>query len=370
MKFRYLALLLIALLLVSACDRFEHNFTETEVEDIRALVFAPLQDALAGGAASLDQAMSYFSEYYVHNGIYKSDREAWLSGIFAQDPGAQSKITVLSLEQTSASSADVNWRLLITGSSKEVLADSTFTGDTLKKEEDRWLIRGNQCACIVPNPEQVAVLEYFTFLGCPNCPPVEAKLHELQLRYPGLLIYVEHHTTGPLMVSGDPTYSYYSPGAVPVTIFGGEVVQPGSNADALAAYDPLVQQLISVDSPMLYSDLSYSQDQQTFSGSVKLTPQLDGFDQSGLYLNVVLIEKTSRFQNTQGANLHNVVRGKSIIDISSSDLSQNIEFSVTCADAELPEDLSLVIFAQRRPTPYANNATILSGTEIELNVAR
>ncbi len=370
MKFRCLALLLIALLFVSACDRFEHDFTEVEAEDLQSLVFTPLETALSGGAASLDQAMSHFSEYYVHNGIHKSDREAWLSGIFAQNPGAQSRVTVKNIQQLDASNANVNWNLLITSSSKEVLADSTFIGDTLKKEEDRWLIRGNQCACVVPNPEQVAVLEYFTFLGCPNCPPVEAKLHELQLAYPNHLIYVEHHTTGPLMVSGDPTFTYYGSGSVPLTIFGGKVKQSGSSADVLETYDPLVQQLISVDSPMLYSDITYTQDQQTFSGSVKLNPQLAGFDQNDLYLNVVLIEKTSRFQNTQGANLHNVVRGKSIIDISSSDLSQSIDFSVTCADAKPPEDLSLVIFAQKRPDTFANNATILSGTEIQLNVAK
>jgi hypothetical protein len=370
MKFRCLALLLIALLFLSACDRFEHNFTEVEVEDLEALVFTPLEEALAGGAASLDQAMSHFSDDYVHNGITKSDRNGWLGGIFAQNPDAQSRVTVLNLQQTSATTANVNWKLLITGSSKEVLADSTFVGDTLQKQEDRWLIRGNRVSCVVPNPKQIAVLEYFTFLGCPNCPPVEAKLHELQLEHPGQLIYLEHHITGKLMVNGDPTYSYYSPGAVPVTIFGGEVKQSGSNADALAAFDPLVQQLLAVDRPMVYSDLNYSQDQQTFSGSIKLTPQLPDFDQSDLHLNVVLIEKTSSETNTQGANLHNVVRGKSIIDISSSDLSNSIDFSVTCVDAEVPEDLSLVIFAQRRPATFANNATILSGMEIELNVVR
>ncbi|HPV14348.1 MAG TPA: hypothetical protein PL126_01700 [Candidatus Cloacimonadota bacterium] len=370
MKFRCLALLLIALLALGACDRFEHDFTAVEAEDFQALVFTPLQNALAGGAASLDQAMSYFSDDYVHNGIIKSEREAWLATIFAQDPDAKSTVTVLNLQQTSATTANVNWKLLITSSTKEVLADSTFVGDTLQKQADKWLIRGNRVGCIVPNPKQIAVVEFFTFLSCTNCPPVEAKLHELQLAYPGQLIYLEHHITPPLMVNGDPTYSYYSPGTVPVTIFGGEVKQSGSSPEILAAFDPLVQQLLDVDRPMVYSDLSYSQDAQTFSGSIKLTPQLPDFDQSDLHLNVVLIEKTSSSQNTQGVNLHNVVRGKSVIDISSSDLNNGIDFSVTCVDAEVPEDLSLVIFAQKRPATFANNATILSGMEIELNVAK
>ena len=177
MKFRCLALLLLALLFLSACDRFEHEFTEVEVEDLQSLVFTPLQNALSGGAASLDQTMSYFSDDYVHNGIYKSDLEAWLSNIFAQDPDAQSKVTVKNIQQIDASNANVNWNLRITSSTKEVLADSTFTGDTLQKQADKWLLRGNRVSCVVPNPKQIAVLEYFTFLGCPNCPPVEAKLH-------------------------------------------------------------------------------------------------------------------------------------------------------------------------------------------------
>ena len=354
------------MLFLSACDRFKHDFTAVEAEDFNASVFAPLQNALHGGAASMDEAMSFFSEDYVHNGIIKSERRAWLESIYSQCPNAQSKITLQNAEQTSSSSANVNWRLQISNSSKELLADSTFTGDTLQKEDGRWQIRGNRASCVMPNPKQIAVLEYFTFLGCPNCPPVEAKLHELQQSHFGELIYLEHHISGPLAISADPTYSYYSPGAVPVSIFGGQSQQSGSSADALAAYEPLVHQLLDVDSPLRYSELNTRQDGQTFTGTIKLTPQLDSFDQNQLHLNIVLIEKTSRFQNTQGAYLHNVVRGKSIMDISNHDLNQSIDFSVTCADSQLPEDLSLVIFAQRRPSDFANNATILSGMEVEL----
>lgn len=372
--YRYLgkaALLLIALTLISGCDRFAHNFAPPVQTDFEAQLFTPLQEAFnAGGIQSIDNIMGFFSDDYLHNGISKSERRAWLEGIYSQVPNPEVTITMQSAQQTSATSANANWRLQISTPDRSVLADSTFTGDNLLKQDNKWLLRGNRASCIVPNPKQTVVLEYFTFLGCPNCPPVEAMLHELQLQHIGRLTYLEHHTTGPLAVSGDPTYSYYAPGAVPVTIFQGENRVSGSGADQLATYGPLVDNLLQIDSPLLYQNLHYGISGQTVSGSISLQPTQTGFAQDDLYLCAVLIEKVSSFTNTQGEHLYNVVRGKSVLDIRISDLSQPLSFSVTAAGSTLPDDLSLVIFAQRRPAVFNNNATILSGMETPLIISK
>jgi len=364
-------LLLLALLVLTACDRFEHEFAPPVQTNFEAQLFTPLETAFnAGGIQSLPTVMSYFSDDYLHNGFTKQDRQSWLEGIYTQVANPVVEVTLINSQQTSATSANANWRLLISTPGRAVLADSTFTGDTLIKSDAMWQIRGNRAACSVPDPKQTVILEYFTFLGCPNCPPVEAKLHELQLEHIGRLSYLEHHTTGPLMVNGDPTYSYYAPGSVPVTMFQGETRIAGSGADVIASYGPLVDNLLEIDSPMLYQNLQYSISGQSVSGSIGLQPTQNGFTQDDLYLCAVLIEKQSSFTNTQGEHLMNVVRGKSIVDLRTADLSQPISFNVAVAGTSIPDDPAIVIFAQRRPATFANNASILSGIEMPLNISQ
>jgi len=364
-------LLLLALLVLTACDRFEHEFDPPVQTDFAAQLFTPLQNAFnLGGIQSVDFVMDYFSEDYLHNGISKTERRAWLEGIYTQVPNPIVTVTPDTLQQSSATTANANWRLVISTPERSVIADSTFIGDTLIKLEDKWLIRGNRAACVVTNPKQTVILEYFTFLGCSNCPPVEAKLHDLQLEHIGRLSYLEHHTTGPLAVTGDPTYGYYAPGTVPVTIFQGETRVSGSSDDVIASYSPLVDNLLMMDSPILYSNLGYTLSGQELSGSIVLQPSQTGFDQADLYLCAVLIEKQSSFTNTQGEHLHNVVRGKSIVDLRTVDLSQPVSFSVSFAGTSVPDDPALVIFAQRRPAIFANNASILSGVETPITISK
>ncbi len=65
-----------------------------------------------------------------------------------------------------------------------------------------------------------------------------------------------------------------------------------------------------------------------------------------------------------------MVRGKSIVDLRTADLSQSVSFSVSFAGTTVPDDPALVIFAQRRPASFANNATILSGMETPIIISK
>lgn len=365
MKHRYLILLLLPMLLILGCDRFEHSFTPPAQTDYALLVFTPLEDALNSTEEPVVKAMEYFTEDYLHTGVSRTERQLWLQGLYNANENLIAEASLISSSQISPTAANINWRLLLLSSERGIIADSTFIGDKLIKQDGQWLIHGNQVSCITPGSQQTVVLEYFTFQGCPNCPPAEAKLHELQQLHGDRLIYLEHHITGPLMVNGDPTYPYYAPGAVPVTMFQGMQKVSGSGSDALDAYEPIVSDLLQAAEPVRYKNLTYSVDARTISGSVKLESTSGTCNQTDLYLCVVLIEKTSSYTNTQGANLHNVVRGKSIIDLREADLTQPTTFSVLSA-SDIPDDMSLVVFAQRRPASFENNATILGGIEIPI----
>ncbi|NLK50290.1 MAG: hypothetical protein GX294_06540 [Candidatus Cloacimonetes bacterium] len=366
MKFRHLVFILLALIALSGCDRFDHSFKPPDKLDFTPIIFAPLEEALVMG--DVDEAMSYFSDDFMHNGQSKTDRHTWLEGIFSQDPNPLVEVKMLASQQTSPTHANVNWQLKLSSAERGVLADSTFIGDTLIKENDRWLLKGNGAQCSVPDPKMTVVIEYFTFLGCPNCPPVEAKLHQLQQQHAGQLIYLEHHTTPPLAVTGDPTFAYYGASGVPAAMVQGINRINGSSQESLDAFDHWVHTYLDMNKPIEYKNLLYTQDGQTISGSVELEFLVEGTPLQDLYLNAVLIEKTSSYTNTQQVNLHNVVRGKRCIPLDVNNLNGAVSFSVDSVDAQLPDDTALVIFVQHKPGTFNNDAFIYGGIEVPLNI--
>lgn len=360
-------LLLATLLLALGCDRFKHNFQPPDELDFAAELFTPLQTAFnAVGTNGLDPVMAYYAEDYLHFGLLKADRRSWLQGLFNTHPDAQATVTLLDAETLTDSTAIANWRLVLATPAKQTeIADSVFTGERLIERGGHWLLKGNQMVCEPPTPKQRVIIEYFTFLGCPNCPPVEAELHDLQITYPDQLSYLEYHVSGPLTLTGDPTYSYYGPFTVPTSVFQGETRLIGSGTEILDSYAPLAQNLAAADSKFRYNNLTFSLDGQTVSGSLELELLEQSLDLADLVLNIAIIERVSSYNNTQGEPLRNVVRAKMFQDVTASALDQPILFSLT-SPTPIPDDASLVIFAQTRPSVFANNATIHGGIELPL----
>lgn len=359
-------LVFLAALFAAGCDRFLHNFEPPETADLQAELFTPLHEALRSQPeAGIDTVMVYYADDYLHFGLNKADRRDWLEGIFQANPNAVAGATLLDSELTSDSTAVVNWRLTV-AESKGVIVDSTFTGERLAKRAGRWLLRGNQMSCEPPEVKQRVIIEYFTFLGCPNCPAVEAELHHLQLEYPNQLSYLEHHITVPLVVPEDSTFIYYGVSSAPTTIFGGETMLSGGSADIISAYATETQRLANLDRVIEYDALNFSVEGQNISGSLELDLLANAPQQQDLVLNCVLIERVSSYTNTEGQNLRNVVRAKSVQSIGALNLANPVSFSLA-SSVPIPDDASLVIFVQHKPVFFGNNATIYGGIEVELD---
>lgn len=368
MRYQLIALLIAVSLLALGCDRFGHEF---ETINFKTGFFDPLDAAFAAATVDeLDTVMAFYTDDYLQSGVTKADRRAWLEGIFLVEPNPVVESTILRTHELSDSTAVVDWNLrLSTPAGKAVIAESTFLDEQLVLRAGRWLLKGNQQVPQPPSSKQHIIVEYFTFLGCPNCPPVEAKLHELQLQYSDQLSYLEHHTTGPLHIPTDNTSVYYGINGVPASVFQGEDNIGGNSADVLAIYDNMVQELSTIDGTFRYLNPVYVVDGQTITGSVTLVSQVPDFDTTDLTLNYVLIEKVSTFTNTQNEHLRNVVRAKGSIGLAPEDLDGPISFSLKCT-VPLPEDdYSLVLFAQTKPMTFANNASIHSGLEIPLTLS-
>ncbi|MDP2173631.1 MAG: hypothetical protein Q8M98_01010 [Candidatus Cloacimonadaceae bacterium] len=370
MRYSILALAILALM-AFGCDRFSHDFLPPVGVDFEAAFFSPLQTGFDNATpTNLTPVMQFYADDYLHFGINKGEREDFYQNILSLNPNASIEVTMQSAQTQTDSTAIVNWRLKISSAAdKSVLIDSTFVGERLVKRNGNWLLRGNQIDCDCPTVKQRVILEYFSFLGCPNCPVVDALLHDLQAQYPNQLSYLEYHISGPATVPGDNTFAYYGYSSVPAVVFQGQSKLVGSNPDVLDLYQPLIASLIEIDSPMSYQDIGYSIIGQTINGSVRVIPLSNDFGFAQTYLTYVLIDRVSTYNNVLGIPLKNLVLAKGSIDISTYNIELPIDFTLV-SSKPIPDDASLVIYVQRKPSPFANDAVIYSGVEFPLQVKK
>lgn len=366
MRYTLLFLSLLLALLLASCDRFEHSFQPGTEVDFSAELFSPLQEGFNQVTATdLSAAMSFYAEDYLHYGLGKSEWETSLNGIIAGVTNPQFAVSFSSTELQDDANALANWRLIISDpDSKAVLADSLYVGERLVKRDGKWLLKGNQSACVPPVGKQRIIVEYVTNIGCSYCPAVETVLHELRQMYPTQFSYLTHQFSGPVAIN-DPLYAYYNAYSAPVSIIQGQHKLSSGTQDVIDQYAPLVQSLIGIDTAMNYNVVSANVSGSNLSGSVFLDPVEDGFSQENLVLNLAIIERVSSATSVSGEPLTNVVLARNRIDISTADLSQPVSFDFS-DNAALPNDASLVIFVQRTPATFSNNAIIYSGTEIVL----
>ena len=361
------AIMLLALLGIFSCDRFDHSFKPLEQVDFGTELFVPLQEAYNSISASdLTPVMAFYAEDYNHYGVNKSQWETMLHNMLSEISDPVIEVTLVKASLQNETNALANWRLKISDSNKAIIADSLYVGERLAKVNGKWLLRGNQCGCTPEVPTQKVIVEYVTNVGCSYCPAVEELLHNLSSEFGDNFIYLTHQLSGPVAIN-DPLYVYYSAFSAPVSIIQGKHKLASGTQEILNQYYPLVQTELAISNPMDYNIMSALVTGNSISGSVKLTSTTDNFSQEELILNLVIIDRVSTANNAVGEPLTNVVIGRKRIDISSADLNNPVTFDFT-ANVDIPDDAALVVFAQKTPTTFANNATIYSGLQYPLTV--
>ncbi|HQO18394.1 MAG TPA: hypothetical protein PLJ85_04380 [Candidatus Cloacimonas sp.] len=362
-------LLIIVLLGISSCDRFDHSFQPLEQVDFQEELFSPLQEAFNNATPEdLSSVMAFYAEDYKHFGITKSEWETKLHSIISPLINPVIQVSLITATLQNETNALANWRLTISDDTKTVIADSLYTGERLRKENGKWLLRGNQCGCDPSAPTQKVIVEYVTNVGCSYCPAVEDVLHNLSSQFGDDFIYLTHQLSGPVAFT-DPLYAYYNAFSAPVSIIQGKHKLVGGTQDILDQYTPTVQSELDLLSQMDYRVINATVEEKNISGSVKLTPLSASFNQEELILNLVVIDLVSTAVNAEGEHLTNVVIGRKRIDISTVDLSDPVDFDMD-ANIIIPEDAALVVFAQKTPATFANNATIYSGLQYPLTVKK
>jgi len=371
MKYSYLLLLVVVVLSVASCDRFEHNFAPQDPNeiDLDAAFFEPFEAAFnLVNTAGIDPVMAFYADDYNYYGITKAARRTWLEGLAATYSSLDFTISNTQVSIDNANHATINWRLVASSQdTRAVVADSTFVGEMLEKSGNSWILKGKN-VCDPPLNKQLVIVEFFTFRTCPGCPQAEAKLHSLQDQYPNF-IYLEHHTQMELAIPGEPTASYYNVTNAPVAIFQGTEKIIGSSDNELNQYQSLADALVQVDSPISYQLQTVAQDGRNLTGSVLLSPQTQ-LDTADLVLNYVIIEQTSSYTYLPGNQpIHNAVRARGSTALAGVNLAIPVNFELT-STVDIPDDAILVLFVQKKPSPWQNNATIQGGITHPLNTAK
>lgn len=365
-------LILISLvLIIIACDRFEHKF-EPEINNENYIIdfFNTFADSISTFPENIPGIMSFYHDDYSNDGVTKLDVENFYNELTLLTPGT------LDLEATIIDTTDnfiIEWRLRATELSMVTYLDSIIT-DVLLPTEESFQFYGNQADM------RNVVVELFTGQWCSSCPSAEEALHNLRMQYGSRLSYVEYHI-GNDQLAGDfgDIFGYYpNIGTLPFGIVNGnahivysapsvEEVQAGIET----AITPLLQEPLSVLLTDVQTDLTDSL--LTGSVQVEIDPSISN---DNLELVAVLMEDyNEEYPNHHGEPHHNIALKRITVDISAINQTDTVEFVIEDLDVlptwyenELPEDLTLVLWVQTLETPYNQNSCAVHNViEISLN---
>lgn len=364
MKYLYLIIAAVVMLSLVSCDRFDHEQTPI---NFNAELFLPLQNALnAASQDSLDAVMAFYDDEYLHDAVNKAQRRDFYNSLFVLYGEDITFSTVFS--SYNANDQSVSWELQVFAPGvKTPVRTVAFTNEKLVRNGDQWTFYGDRIIDLVQGDRQRVIIESFTYTTCPNCPLVEEVMHSLQAQYPAQFSYMEYHMGDALDIGNSDIFSYYGYSAMPASVFQGMEKRIGANPETLEAYIAFVNNMVTATPTMHLNDLDYSFSGHTLYGSVTLEPTSGTIDPTNLRLRYALIEKVSALTNSAGVPCTNVVLAKGSLDISGNDLNQPVTFSLPFTGT-LPSDTSLVIFVQKMPTPFTNNAPIYNGLEIPVTV--
>jgi hypothetical protein len=370
-KVLYIMVLLLAVFITS-CDRFEHTFKPETTVDVTEVIFTPLQTAFESAtSADVSALMALYDDDYLHNSQQKTDREAWFQDLLGTYSNLTFDINLIASQDIGVSDtlSMVTWRLTISDNTKQVVADSTFYGEEIIKRGDSWKLYGNRVTCCPPiTYKQRVFVETFTYITCPNCPVVEALLHQLQIDNPYNFTYLEYHLNDPLDTGNLDVYGYYNYPEMPSVVFQGSNVIIGNNTDNEQIFNQLTTQIADTDAKIVLTNLDYVLSGQTLSGSIHLDILDNNVEPSLLKLKYAILDKESAdYTNSAGAPCRNVVLAKGTKSLQGADLAQAVNFNLPYAGT-LPIDSYLVIWVQETPDPFNSNAAIYNGLESPITV--
>ncbi len=353
-----LILLAVCLLLLAACDRFEHDYslgvvapqTIAEFEDEFNTTLASLT------SSQIDQLDEYFSTEFIHDNIELADIKTWVTRMLEKYPnGKLSYKQILVIVGREFIQEKRDFIIIITdGATSDRLE---FIDCPVIFADNKWMFDGNK---VFQNKTVFAQL--FTGSWCSNCPTAEEKLHELKENNPDKFIYAEYHINpfplNPLDIGAAAMLAYYGQGTnAPTAVFSGAQIYAGSGT--VDNYTNTMNTQANEKAKIILNSLSATKDALAVSGSVDIFHN-GAVNPSDLYLNYLLIADTiSQYTNYAGDPLHQTViaKGKQLLDFSLS--SQTFSIPTDNLPIDYPNDAKVIVFVQTMHDTYNSETCIV-----------
>ena len=368
-------LIIISLILILfACDRFEHNLEPTSnnenyIIDFFTTFTNSVETILP--AEDVSSIMEYFHDDYSNNGLMKADVENFYESFYAAN-------SLLNFETTliDTNGLEIEWRLLVTDPDSETTFMDTLITDVLIETEDSFQFYGNQADM------RNVIVELFTGQWCSNCPSAEDALHNLRALYGSRFSYVEYHVGDLLAGDFADIFGYYpSSGTLPLGIVNGNahIVHSAPSIEEVqaeidAAITPLLQEPLAVSLSSVQTDLT----EVSLTGSVMVEVDAS-IPSDDLTLVAVLMEEyNADYTNHHGDPHNNIALKRVTVDISALNLDDPVNFEINELDVlpqwymdnatGLPDDLTLVLWVQTLETQYnQDSCAAYNVIEIQLN---
>ena len=342
---KYLILFSLILIIISACDRFEHTF-EPEDYDLGLEQFpSSFKEAVENlNQFNYQEISVFFSDNYKNGSWGKDEMVEYLTQFLFYGEDVTLHTDSIFVSNSNLSSY---WNFTAISGDREILADTTFF-DYLIKENEEYKFYGDQ------EGSQKILVELFTSTTCTFCPLVEDALHNLRFKYSSRLKYTEYHINDPLDFGNEDLLSYYHGGFLPFTIIHGNTAIIGASEGIEEQIDAVITPIMNETPTVQLYDLQASLEVDQLTGSVILNVE-PSISTSDLYLKFVILEDlNTEYYNFNGDHLHNVVWAREEISLSGSNFDDPIQFAITDL-SDLPDDITLIVWVQTLESPYNGN---------------
>ncbi len=203
---------------------------------------------------------------------------------------------------------------------------------------------------------QNVLVELATSLSCPNCHYVETALHNLKEQYGNRLCYVEYHLNDPLDIGNYDFLSYYNLSPyLPTSMTQGTQTIIGGSPTSQDELNALITPILAETPLVQFYDFNATLEADTLNGLVLLNVD-SSVPLDDLYLKFVLIEdENTNYLNAAHEYPLNVAIAKGELSISAYNFDEPVEFALPGL-SDLPDDITLVIWVQTLADPY-NSST-------------
>lgn len=362
-------------LIIIACDRFEHKFEPEIVEENYIIdFFTTFTDSIETilPAENVTNIMEFFHDDYSNNGLVKTDIEDFYKSFYYVNMPLTFEATLIDTNGLA-----IEWRLLVTSSDSETTFMDTLISDVLIETENSYKFYGNQADM------RNVVIELFTGEWCSNCPSAEEALHNLKMQYGSRFSYVEYHISDLLQPGFAFNHFGYYPntGTLPLCIVNGNahIIYSAPSIEEVqteieAAITPLLQEPLTV----VLSDVQTELTDVSLTGTVKIEVDASVSSDDLTLVAVLMEDYNADYPNHHGDPHYNIALKRVTVDTSALNLDNPVNFEINELDVlpqwymdnatGLPEDLTLILWVQTLEIDYnEDSCKIYNVIEVPIN---